>query len=185
MTLGAWLRNYIYLPMGGRRVRWWIVNTVLVFLVSGIWHGAGWGFLIWGLLHGIGVVFCGIGKPWIRLGPLRRVATFAYTTAAWLFFLERDPELLGQKAHSLFQPAAYSLASLKHLHHAFSSPSDALTTCLIFLLAFGALALEGLGVRKGLEPYSIARVPAVSMALIILTVLLAPIEESPFIYFNF
>jgi alginate O-acetyltransferase complex protein AlgI len=62
VTLGAWLRDYIYLPLGGRRVKWWAANTLIVFLVSGIWHGAGWGFLIWGLMHGLGVAFCGSGK---------------------------------------------------------------------------------------------------------------------------
>jgi alginate O-acetyltransferase complex protein AlgI len=185
ITLGAWLRNYIYLPLGGRRVRWWIFNTILVFLVSGIWHGAGWGFLMWGLLHGIGVAFCGIGKPWTRLGSVRWFVTFAYTMAAWLFFLERNPQLLRQKALSLFQLAAYSITNLKQLPQAFTSPADAITTGLILLLALVALLLEGLGVRKGLEPYSLARFPLVTMALIILIVLLAPTEESPFIYFNF
>lgn len=54
ITLGAWLKNYIYIPLGGNKVslRRWIVNTIIVWLVSGIWHGANWTFVIWGIYHG-------------------------------------------------------------------------------------------------------------------------------------
>ena len=185
VTLGAWLRDYIYLPLGGRKVRWWILNTVLVFLISGIWHGAGWGFIIWGGLHGIGVAFCGLGKPWTRLGPLRWAATFAYTIAAWLFFLERDPLALRHKAFSLLQPAAYSPGHLRQLGQVFLDPSAAITTGMILGLAVVALGFEWLGIQRGFEPYHHARRPAASMILVLLIILLAPMEESPFIYFNF
>ena len=62
ITLGTWLRDYVYLPLGGRKKGNWIANTLIVFLVSGIWHGAGWGFIVWGLLHGIGVAASGATK---------------------------------------------------------------------------------------------------------------------------
>ena len=185
VTLGAWLRDYIYLPLGGKRVKWWAANTIIVFLISGIWHGAGWGFLIWGLLHGVGVAVCSIRPGLLRLSPLRWACTFAYAIAAWLFFLERDPALLREKALSLVQPAAYSLAKLQMLPAAFSGPSNTITTGLILTLAFTALALEGLGIRAKSEPYHLARHPAASILLVLLTILLAPMEESQFIYFNF
>lgn len=185
VTLGAWLRDYIYIPMGGRRVPWWAVNTLIVFLVSGIWHGAGWGFLIWGLLHGVGVAVCSLKDNKLPIAPLRWFLTFAYTTAAWLFFLERDASLMWQKALSLVRPAGYSLVNLQQFQHVLASPGDLLVMGFIFLFAVLALGAEGLGIRRNLEPYHFGRLPVVGVLLVFLIVLLAPLEESSFIYFNF
>lgn len=185
VTLGSWLRDYIYLPLGGKRVRWWAVNTLIVFLVSGIWHGAGWGFLIWGMLHGLGVAFCSIGKPFKAPAPLRWWVTTAYTFAAWLFFFERDPQALKAKAIALCNPHSYGFQSLKKLPAIFSGPTHELTMALIFLVAFAFLVMEALGVRNNTEPYHLSRRPLVCLILIFLTVFLAPMEESKFIYFNF
>ena len=185
ITLGAWLRDYVYLPLGGRRSSRWVLNIVIVFLVSGLWHGAGWGFLVWGLLHGIGVAFCGLGKPWTQLGPLRWFTTFAYTTFTWLFFFESDPVEMKAKALSIFNPFAYGFTSLKSLAHVFENPSHLLTTCMILFLAIGFLIAEALGKKRNLESYHYARTTVVCMLLVFLIVFLAPMEESQFIYFNF
>lgn len=57
MTLGQFLKQYLYIPLGGNRKSVIIAyfNLLLVFFISGIWHGAGWGFMIWGLLHGVAI----------------------------------------------------------------------------------------------------------------------------------
>jgi len=54
ISLTSWFRDYVYLPMGGNRVAHgrWIVNVMTVFLLSGVWHGANWTFVVWGALHG-------------------------------------------------------------------------------------------------------------------------------------
>jgi D-alanyl-lipoteichoic acid acyltransferase DltB (MBOAT superfamily) len=185
VSLGSWLRDYIYLPLGGRRVRWWMANTLIVFLVSGIWHGAGWGFLVWGLLHGIGVAVCGIRPGLLRFAPLQWAATFIFTTFAWLFFLERDSATLFAKSISLLTPNSYSPENLTLIVRAFAGPTNALTTAFVLAFAIAAMLLEARGVRKKTEPYHHARRPAISLILVFLTVLLAPMEESQFIYFNF
>lgn len=106
ITLSAWLRDYIYIPMGGSRVSKarWALNVLTVFLVSGIWHGAGWTFVIWGLLHGLYQV---VGK-WTsapraklqerfpaKLKPVTAafsvIFTFILVDIAWVFF--RSPTL--------------------------------------------------------------------------------------------
>ena len=186
VTLGAWLRDYIYLPLGGRKSSRWALNIVIVFLVSGIWHGAGWGFIIWGLLHGIGVAFCRNPKiptkiPWL----VRWGSTFIYTTAAWLFFMESNTQLLKEKAISLVNPLAYSLHDLKALPTIFKGPLDTLVLLLILGIAVLALLAEGTGIRRKKEPYHYARIKIVSVLLVFLIVFLAPMEESKFIYFNF
>lgn len=55
ITLGAWFRDYVYIPLGGNRVSTirWIVNIVIVWFLTGLWHGAGWNYIIWGLLFAI------------------------------------------------------------------------------------------------------------------------------------
>jgi alginate O-acetyltransferase complex protein AlgI len=185
VTLGAWLRDYVYLPLGGRRSSHWMLNIIIVFLISGIWHGAGWGFLIWGLLHGIGVAFCGIGQPWTHLGPLRWLATFAYTTAAWLFFFETDPGVMKTKAHTLINPFSYGIDSLRGFSHLIDQPSHGLTFWMVLIVALGLLVVEGIGAKANLEPYYFLRKSGVCMLFVFLTVFLAPMEESQFIYFNF
>lgn len=55
ITLGAWFRDYVYIPMGGNRVSMvrWIFNILVVWLFTGLWHGAGWNFIVWGLLFAV------------------------------------------------------------------------------------------------------------------------------------
>lgn len=59
ITLGAWFRDYVYIPMGGNRVSLprWILNIFVVWLFTGLWHGAGWNFIVWGLMFAVLLVF--------------------------------------------------------------------------------------------------------------------------------
>jgi alginate O-acetyltransferase complex protein AlgI len=58
MTLGDWLRNYLYFPLGGSRQGVWrtCLNLMIVMAIAGLWHGAAWGFVVWGILHGVALV---------------------------------------------------------------------------------------------------------------------------------
>ena len=96
ITLTNFLRECVYIPLGGNRkgaLRTYL-NLVLVFLVSGIWHGAGWTFIVWGLLHGvIRVIERMVGEKNLAKIPviLRRVLTFVMVNVTWVFF--RAPNL--------------------------------------------------------------------------------------------
>jgi alginate O-acetyltransferase complex protein AlgI len=92
ITLGAWMRNYLYIPLGGNRVKspWRLyLNLWLVFLASGLWHGASWTFLFWGAFHGIMLVLergflLGFYK---KIGKLpATVITFLLVVTGWVFF---------------------------------------------------------------------------------------------------
>lgn len=96
-TLGSWLRDYIYFPLGGSRVASWrvVVNTMIVWLVSGLWHGADWTYLIWGLYFGVLLVLGRFTKPYFAKykqyqGPLatflRIFRTFALVCIGWAIF---------------------------------------------------------------------------------------------------
>ncbi len=98
ISLSTWFRDYVYIPLGGSRVPLprTLLNLFIVFLVSGLWHGASWTFVIWGALHGLYVVV----EAWLRhhnraLLPkeparltalVRIVGTFVLVTFAWIFF---------------------------------------------------------------------------------------------------
>lgn len=94
ISLSTWFRDYVYIPLGGNRVKKpkQYFNLLATFLVSGLWHGANWTFVLWGGLHGVAQVLeklLGI-KAVKKKGSLRWLAraglVFVFTTAAWVFF---------------------------------------------------------------------------------------------------
>ena len=91
VSLSGFIRDYIYIPLGGNRHGWARTqfNVVLGMLISGLWHGASWTFVVWGLLHGLAVVAFNLGKAW-DLNPWPRwlglLVTFLFVTFAWVFF---------------------------------------------------------------------------------------------------
>lgn len=100
ITLGAFMRNYLYIPLGGNRngrVRTYF-NLWVVFLLSGLWHGAGWNFVVWGAYHGLFLVIerafgWGTRKENERRNVARVAATFVVVMTGWVFFRIDD---LGQ-----------------------------------------------------------------------------------------
>lgn len=114
MTLSRFLQKYIYFPLGGSRkgeLRT-AVNLMIVFLISGIWHGANWTFILWGVLHGIASVlyrcFHGI---WDRLPKLLRWGVnFLFIDLAWILFRADSLEDVRLMFARLFQPWRFSLS---------------------------------------------------------------------------
>ena len=98
ITLGNWLKKYIYIPLGGNRVPFWrwILNVLVVWLISGIWHGANWTFVIWGLFHGVLLVLTGLPrflkkekddkKPNRIITILKVIGTFILVDIGWILF---------------------------------------------------------------------------------------------------
>jgi D-alanyl-lipoteichoic acid acyltransferase DltB (MBOAT superfamily) len=92
ISLSSWFRDYLYIPMGGNRKGEWRrkFNVLVVFLLSGLWHGANWTFVIWGLLHGLLVIILTRKLPARTKGKLYKAAsvvvTFVLVTFLWIFF---------------------------------------------------------------------------------------------------
>jgi alginate O-acetyltransferase complex protein AlgI len=94
ISLSTWFKDYLYIPLGGNRVsgprRY--LNLLIVFLVSGLWHGANWTFVIWGGLHGFYLIMGEATRPLrqklglARGGPLAALPVFALAAFAWIFF---------------------------------------------------------------------------------------------------
>lgn len=101
ISLSRWFRDYVYIPLGGNRkghLRT-SLNLVLVFVLCGLWHGAAWTFLVWGLLHGFFLVIerLGLGRVLARLPVvLQHAYTLLLVLLAWVFFrAENLPHALG------------------------------------------------------------------------------------------
>ncbi len=83
ISLSRWFRDYVYIPLGGNREGPWKTyrNLMTIFILCGLWHGADWTFLVWGLYHGLLLVAERL------LGPLRsRVVTFVLVVFGWVVF---------------------------------------------------------------------------------------------------
>lgn len=101
ISLTTWFRDYIYFPLGGNRCSKtrWMLNTMIVFTVSGLWHGAAYTFIIWGAMHGA----CMVIERWVYgekikqisdkfsiANLLRLMLTFTIVNFAWVFFRVSD-----------------------------------------------------------------------------------------------
>ena len=101
ITLSSWFKDYLYIPLGGNRVvKWkWYYNIIITFLLSGLWHGANWTFIIWGALHGIYLIVAitfkypkkyfsqKISKYSPKIDTtIDVIITFLLVAFAWIFF---------------------------------------------------------------------------------------------------
>lgn len=121
ISLTTWFRDYIYIPLGGNRCGRWkkYRNLLLTFAVSSLWHGAGWNFVVWGVLNGLYQVAGDLIGPWrtrlqkrlqVRTGcgsylMMQRFTTFVLVDFAWLFF----------RAHNLTAALQMLLHSVKNI----------------------------------------------------------------------
>ena len=90
ITLGAFIKNYLYVPLGGNRkgrARTYL-NLWICFLLSGLWHGASWNFVVWGALHGLLICLEKMrnGKFSVRRSPFSVLLTFLFVTVTWMIF---------------------------------------------------------------------------------------------------
>lgn len=100
IALSTWFRDYVYIPLGGNRkgkLRTYL-NSFITMLLSGLWHGASWMFVIWGAMHGLGLIIHKACKGWLDKIPntwyVKLVAwfiTFVFVAVAWVFF--RSPSV--------------------------------------------------------------------------------------------
>ncbi|MGF1603314.1 MAG: MBOAT family O-acyltransferase [Thermosynechococcaceae cyanobacterium] len=126
ISLSTWLRDYLYIPLGGNRVPKLLIyrNLMITMLLGGLWHGAGWNFIIWGGMHGIALV---LQREFIKskipsthnsmsLGPiLGSLGTFYFVCITWIFFRASDFDhaLIILKSFVLFDsPGAQQMSGM-------------------------------------------------------------------------
>ncbi|MBU9746721.1 MBOAT family protein [Lachnospiraceae bacterium ASD3451] len=192
ITLGRALSTYVYIPLGGNRkgLPRTCINLMLVFLVSGLWHGAAWTFVIWGALHGLVSVFERIFHKQLDKLPriLRVTGTFLFVNGAWVLF--RADSLSGALAllREMFLPASFNLAGVSKIaaDGIINFPMAAnllLVAGMVLILLF--IVFRSRNTLEIMKRFSYNRK---YMALIAVAFCIAVIHlsrESVFIYFNF
>lgn len=189
ITLGSFMRNYLYIPLGGNRCtkpRMYF-NLWVVFLLSGLWHGASWNFVIWGAYHGFFLVMerLFLGKVYKRIGKVPSVLiTFILVMVGWAIF---RIENIGDCWTFITRLFSFDFASVRHI----GDPH--FVTTLLVALAFSFVALFGFGKKMQnfvyYTEYSSWQhivVWIVAMFLLLFSIAALNVSSfSPFIYFRF
>ena len=190
ISLSFWFRDYVYIPLGGNRkgkVRMYF-NNFLTMLVAGLWHGSSWMFVIWGALHGFGLVVhkffsrqLGISFPRTLAGnSLSWLITYLYICFAWSFFRAKDLGVLGKMWDKVAND--FSIDYLVPFFHA----RPAWTLCIIGVMLsylFTERQYHRLQARFILLPW----VTKLLLFIICLQMVVEVSQESvqPFIYYQF
>jgi len=191
ISLSTWFRDYLYIPLGGNRVSLdrLCFNLMVVFLISGFWHGANWTFIIWGALHGFYYVSSVLTKRLFLKSPefLATAITFSLVCFAWIFFRAESMADGCYIATHLFSGLSglTSVAAIKEIFQPFFYFENAkiyfvVTLGLIFCLEwmerthFGFLQKKPTFVRW-----------AAYYALIFVIIVFGRFDTSKFIYFQF
>ncbi|HET8784696.1 MAG TPA: MBOAT family O-acyltransferase [Candidatus Limnocylindrales bacterium] len=185
ITLSRWLRDYLYIPLGGskRGERRTYVNIVATMVLGGLWHGADWTFVFWGLYHGVGQAI-GAWKR-IHLPPRaetamlvlgQRVATFALVCVGWVFF----------RADSM----ATAFELLGRMVVGWATPSVVVTPLVVGTIA-AMLALQyaprepGLRLQAWISTWHPVPMGLAGALALFVIATLGPQGVAPFIYFQF
>jgi alginate O-acetyltransferase complex protein AlgI len=190
ITLSSWLRDYLYIPLGGNRKgkgRTY-ANLVITFLLGGLWHGAGWTFVFWGLMHGTGLAVerarmdtrhsKGLPEPGRTPGSraLQRLWVFVFVSVAWVFF---RAESMGNAFAVLWQ----LVAGLGHIGSAVTLPVVGLCVLGIAIQYVPRRAIEHL--EAGFSRIGwVGQGLVLALALFLIDVL-GPLGPAEFLYFKF
>ncbi len=183
ISLSSWLRDYLYIPLGGNRFGTWFTvrNLILVMLLGGLWHGSNWTFAFWGLYHGV-LLALHRYLPWptwtrhTALRPLWILGTFGLVCLGWVFFRAQSFADAATILNRMCVPMAGTYL-------------DPITTATVFLCVAAILAEHAIFTQGKFLKWE-KRVPAplmgASMACVaLLACVFFPNVTKAFIYFQF
>lgn len=184
ISLSSWLRDYLYISLGGNRssqVRTYI-NLMLTMLLGGLWHGASWNFVIWGLIHGLGLAVhkkISSNKKPKSTGIISIfvswLSTYIFVLITWVFF----------RAHSLTDAVTILKIMMNPLYHG----TQYLYSPLLIVMPLVAIFLYFKRFLANDESFYFKKFSIVSCSTIIFAIItllfFSPIDSTPFIYFQF
>lgn len=186
ISLSTWFRDYLYIPLGGNRVALprWSLNIMIVFMVSGLWHGANWTFVIWGALHGFVLLAerffnklfnFKIKEGWSLLNVFLVLKTFFLTSFIWVFFRAESFSKAKDIFKALLQNQAQSEVQLESL----------LPGIMCLVLIFSDMWLYTSRIDKRLQATAPVYRWAIYTVLIFCLFALSGTQKFAFIYFQF
>ena len=196
MTLTRFLTEYIYIPLGGNRhgTTKTSINIMLVFLIGGMWHGAGWTFIFWGFLHGLALI---IHRTWLGLSItmpkwIAWFITFNFVNVAWVFFRAKDFEdalkvLKGMLSGNLVLPEmlAGKLSFLQSYGIEFGALSGVTPFSVLFIVAGFIVVLFTKNTQQLMQNNVVSTSKMLLSAILFTLSVLSFYKVSEFIYFNF
>ncbi len=189
ISLSSWFRDYLYIPLGGSKVSSsrHYGNILIVFFVTGLWHGASWNFVIWGLVHGILLVFEGLflGKIFLQIPTIvSRIYTLIVVVTAWVFFRAEDLPQSISFIKKMYSFGADSSASRSHLSYIIGSE---FILILVLGVIFSTPVISRLSekIHAGAMWHKVAYHTALLCLFLVSLTDLAAGTYNPFIYFRF
>ncbi len=195
ISLSTWFRDYVYIPLGGNRVgkiRHYM-NLLITFLVSGLWHGANWTFVLWGGIHGAAQV-CENAlsgkkkeKPRKKINWIKILLVFVFCAFAWIFFVADSISDAGYVITHMFEgissPIVYLSSGLSDLGLG-ALKLGIIAFTLLILSIYDYFSLKGDCIEwLGKQRFIIRHILYIFIVLLILS--LRATEEAQFVYFQF
>jgi alginate O-acetyltransferase complex protein AlgI len=184
ISLSSWIRDYIYISLGGRNTNRWITyrNLVYTMLAGGLWHGAAWTFVAWGGLHGLGQAVQQEFRRWVPITPAQEpwrtwaswFLTLQFVCICWIFFRASD-----------------FVSAFNMIEKYFFLSNDGAKTIPVWLLSLApTLLVWQLAFRRMNVPERIVQLPLNAYAAVLgvaaaCTAAMLPLGYRPFIYFQF
>ena len=191
ISLSTWLRDYLYIPLGGNRGSRWAThrNLALTMLLGGLWHGASWNFVLWGALHGAYLVVHRTWQANVAQTPrwvawVGAIATQYAVLFAWLVFRVEDTGLLLHHVPA-FAVAPAHVLDLAVLPASLATVSSAAFVAMGVFIALHALSVRVGGARHWLPRQHVALWALAQGGLWFATWVFAAAERPAFIYFRF
>jgi len=187
ITLGSWFRSYIYIPLGGNRggLAKTIRNLLIVWFLTGLWHGASWNFILWGLYFGVLILIerLGFGKILAKLpSAISRLYTFIIVVIGWVFF-----DINGLKPAFSYLKAMFGANGFEIDNTAKYLFQTNIVIFLICILASTEIVKKMYEKLSSLKKNALQYVmPIIQFAtMIICTAYLVDATYNPFLYFRF
>jgi alginate O-acetyltransferase complex protein AlgI len=191
MSLSRWFRDYVYIPLGGNRhgTAKTHRNLIIVFVLTGFWHGANWTYLVWGLYHGALLIIergfhLDAAPPTQGRRLARRALTLGLVIVGWVFFRAADlPQALTMIGHMLL-PDFTGLTDV--VSEAFTNQRLVILLCALVIIFLPAHPVTGpLLESSRSRPATALRVGVMTVGLLYAAILVATGTFSPFLYYQF
>lgn len=188
ISLSSWFRDYIYIPLGGKKSKYQLLLILLIFILSGLWHGLGLTFLIWATLHAVFVwanKLIGKNKKIQLPRPLSILLTFLIVTLLWICFRAESSSDIIILFKSLFTDINFNKDSLVNIILLLRGDRNSIDFLLINILVLIPLIVYDSGILSKNRIKKIYGSPATWVIIILLILLLGEFGFNNFIYFQF
>ncbi|MBQ2755999.1 MAG: MBOAT family protein [Oscillospiraceae bacterium] len=189
ISLGSWFRDYVYIPLGGNRVSKlrWFFNTLTVWMLTGLWHGASWNFVIWGLYFAFFLLIekFFLSKLLDKIGTARHLYVLFFVLISFVIFNAADMNQAFADIGGMFGAGGIPLVSTEAVYY-LKNYAVTFIVAIIGATPFPKKLMEKLQLKKGFSTVlSVAEPIVLAAFLIVIAAYLIDGSFNPFLYFRF